>query len=107
MVISPPPFPRLFFSPHGIGDPEKHKFSSDIVKGWVDSVLSVRASVPDDNWNSGITEARKKIAPNLPAFQPSTSLAVATQKLSGVIPSQAGPQPAKKVKVEAGGDSSL
>ncbi|GFN85419.1 HD domain-containing protein 2-like [Plakobranchus ocellatus] len=78
---------------------EKHKFSSIIVKGWADEVISVRGSVRDTDWTAGILDAKKTFAPSLPS-SPSSSDTV--PKVQSEEPSSA-----KKMKVDAGGDSSL
>ncbi|GFS20275.1 HD domain-containing protein 2-like [Elysia marginata] len=99
---------------------EKHKFSSDIVKGWADQVISVRGSVKDSDWEAGLLDAKKTITSSLPSLPASSAVSPVVTTPSAVLSSSSSPSttttsssltrqlsPAKKLKVDAGGDSSL
>lgn len=83
---------------------EKHKFTSDIVKGWADKVLSARGSVKDSEWEAPLLDAKKTITSCL-SSKPASSV-TSPSSLSASSDDQAA-SPAKKLKVDAGGDSSL
>ena len=87
--------------------PEKHKFATDIVRGWADQVISVRGTVKDSDWEAPILNAKKNIAPSVPAASAVSNAPKSPSSLSRVQPQPHTLSAAKKLKVDAGGDSSL
>ncbi|KAK3766360.1 hypothetical protein RRG08_044545 [Elysia crispata] len=86
---------------------QKHKFATDIVRGWADQVISVRGTVKDSDWEAGILNAKKNIAPSVPAASAVSNAPKSPSSLSRVQPQLHTLSAAKKLKVDAGGDSSL